>query len=384
MAIVLKKATRGAQPIRMAVQGRTGAGKTYSSLQWAQILGGERGATCLIDTERNAAANYSPALGEDADPETGKFDFFHYDWRTEHALLVENRELGAKKDLLFDPKILVQVIKDIGSQVDTLIIDSASHFWEGDGGVMDQVSAHQRKNPKDGQLAWNKIATPLLTGIYNAILDAPCNIIFCMRSKLAFDRNGSIDKTAKTNDTVKIVGTAPVFKADVLYEMGVAVEIDAVTHGITILKTRFDAVGDVGESFTLEESARYIKDLGLYIGTDAGVKDSQAAVEALAETLADDGTDDNPREPVKLEKKADSQTTTKSDAATEAQITAVTDLFKQIEDEDLCKAAKKSFVKELGGTPAKVINADNLNDWTLKAQELVDSALGTVKEDASV
>jgi CO dehydrogenase nickel-insertion accessory protein CooC1 len=59
----IRKAQRKKARIKMAIQGPSGSGKSYSSLLLAQGLSGDLSKVCVIDTENNSADLYAH-LGE--------------------------------------------------------------------------------------------------------------------------------------------------------------------------------------------------------------------------------------------------------------------------------------------------------------------------------
>ncbi|HBQ61319.1 MAG TPA: AAA family ATPase, partial [Balneolaceae bacterium] len=97
------KATRKGKFIKLAITGPAGAGKTYSALRLAKGLT-KNGKIALIDTENESASLYAT-----------DFDFD-----------VMNVEAP------YEINKLVQPVKAALEQgYDTLVIDSATHFWNG-------------------------------------------------------------------------------------------------------------------------------------------------------------------------------------------------------------------------------------------------------------
>ena len=109
MALNFQPATRAEHKARVALIGPTGAGKTWTALQWAQVLAGDGGKVGVIDTENNSAILYADQFSYDAAPWFPPYD-------------------TGKLAAAFD---------DAARTYDVLIIDSLTHFWQGDGGVLE-------------------------------------------------------------------------------------------------------------------------------------------------------------------------------------------------------------------------------------------------------
>src|SRR5579859_7285769 len=107
MSNVFQRAVKRQARARVALCGPTGSGKTWNSLVWAAALGQK---VALVDTERNSASLYAP-----------HFEFDVVDFQPP-----------------YDPARLVELIKLAQREgYDVLVIDSLSHFWEGEGGTLD-------------------------------------------------------------------------------------------------------------------------------------------------------------------------------------------------------------------------------------------------------
>lgn len=114
MAFEFKPAVRRKSKARMALAGPSGSGKTYTALalawEWAQRSGGIVG---MVDTEHGSASKYQGLNG--------------WQWQT-----VEPDR--------FSPASLVEILGvAAGHGFTTLIIDSWSHYWMGQDGMLEQV-----------------------------------------------------------------------------------------------------------------------------------------------------------------------------------------------------------------------------------------------------
>lgn len=201
------KATKKQQKARVALIGPAGSGKTYTALTLAKHLGQR---IAVIDTERGSASKYS---GDVAD-----FDVC--------------------EPARFAPKAYVDALHGAAAAgYDVVVIDSLSHAWEGEGGVLDQVDQRGK-----GFESW-KDMTPQMRGLIDAILGYPGHVIATLRSKTEWvveereNRNGKIVKTPRK------IGLAPKFKDGLEYEFDVVALMDDAV--LTVTKSRCSALADL-------------------------------------------------------------------------------------------------------------------------------------------
>src|SRR5829696_4284698 len=189
-------AKREAAKARIALSGPPGSGKTWTALRIARVLSPE-GTVLFLDTEHESAKLYAPP-----------FTFKHASWEPP-----------------FDAKELTQAIYHYAAHVDVMVVDSLSHFWIGEGGVLEVAG---------GKFTGWKEARPIQRAMVEAIVRAPCHFIGCMRSKVEFTQE--YDERQK-KQVVTRLGTADMQSDDMPYEFTVAAELDA-QHRLTITKTR--------------------------------------------------------------------------------------------------------------------------------------------------
>lgn len=148
-----QKAERKKAKLRLAITGPSGSGKTWGALQIAKGLGGK---IAVIDTERGSASLYT------------------------HLADFDVLELGAP----YTPERFIEAIHAAeGAGYEVLIIDSASHEWNGVGGcleLVDKVAAAKFKG--NSWSAWNEV-TPRHRAFLDAMLRSNMHIIATMRSK---------------------------------------------------------------------------------------------------------------------------------------------------------------------------------------------------------
>jgi hypothetical protein len=147
----LKQSNRSQSRIRLALQGPSGSGKTFSSLKVAYGICEDWRRIAIIDSE-NGSANLYSHLGE-------------YNVLNLTAPYSTERYIEA-----------IDVCEKAG--MDTIIIDSLSHNWEGNGGILD-VHANMAGNSFTN---WSKL-TPKMNTLVQKILTSNCHIISTIRSK---------------------------------------------------------------------------------------------------------------------------------------------------------------------------------------------------------
>lgn len=154
-----KKATKKDSKLRLALGGVPGGGKTYTALQIATEMF-PNGKIAVLDTEQRSAAKYA--------------DIFNFD------------VLEITDD--FRPEKYIEAIhlaEDEG--YDVLILDSFSHEWAAQGGILDIVDHWKESHPtrdgkEDGRAAWGH-ASPRHNDLVQTILQSKIHIIATMRCK---------------------------------------------------------------------------------------------------------------------------------------------------------------------------------------------------------
>lgn len=206
-----RQAIKSQMKARVALCGPTGAGKTWSALEWATVLAGG-GKVALIDTERGSASFYAP-----------HFRFDTLVWEPP-----------------YDPQKLTQTLKDAqGEGYAVIVVDSLSHFWEGEGGTLDIVdAAAQRSQSKNSFTAW-KIGTPIQRHMVDTLISLDAHVIITMRSKMEY----TLEQDEKGKSQPRKVGLAPVQRAGLEYELTIVGDLD-LEHRLTISKSRCDVLAD--------------------------------------------------------------------------------------------------------------------------------------------
>lgn len=196
-----QKAEKKQAKLKLAITGPSGSGKTYSALRLAKGMGGR---IAVIDTENKSASLYAD-----------KFDF--------DVLEIEPPYTNEK--------YLQALVEAVKAKYDIVIIDSLSHQWAGEGGLLNKKEQMDARGGNSFQ-NWAKM-TPEHEKFKMAILHADINIIGTMRSKQ--------DYVMETNDkgkqAPKKVGLAPIQREGLEYEFTTVFDV-AMNHEAVASKDR--------------------------------------------------------------------------------------------------------------------------------------------------
>lgn len=216
MTSSFRPATRRQLKLRMALDGPSGAGKTYTALRLAFALAPNR-RIAVIGTEGSESDDAAEKYVGEADPDhpgqTWQFDLMHL--------------------TSFSPSEYAAAIEEAGRRsYELVIVDSLSHAWEGKDGALDL------KDRKGGNsfTAWKDI-TPMHRRMIDSILNSPCHVIATMRSKTEY----VLEKNDQGKDVPRKVGTAPIQRSGMEYEFDVYGSLDW-SHIMTVTKTRCRAI----------------------------------------------------------------------------------------------------------------------------------------------
>lgn len=216
-----QEVVRAKSKLRMALTGVSGAGKTLGALYIAFGLTGDWSKIAVIDTEHERARMYANRM----DLGTGKFLYcpLYPPYTAERYTALVKEAAG--------------VVGPDG----VVIVDSFSHAWNNEGGILDvkdRIAAQQGKN---SYTAWNE-AGKVQNSLVNTILAVDCHTIVTMRSKMEYVMQEN--ERGKTQP-VK-VGLAPVQRDDTEYEFDIVLDI-ARSHIATASKdvTFLDKYGEI-------------------------------------------------------------------------------------------------------------------------------------------
>jgi hypothetical protein len=194
------KAERKRVKLKIALTGPSGAGKTFSALELASGLGQK---IALIDTENDSASLYS--------------DRFTFD------------------SLVIDPPYTIQKYVEAiraaqEEKYDVLVIDSISHAWAGDGGLLSKKEAMDARG--GNQFAnWGTI-TKEQEQFKAMLLNADIHTICTMRSKQEY---AQVEEGGRKK--IQKLGMAPIQRDGMEYEFTAVLDV-AMDHKAQASKDR--------------------------------------------------------------------------------------------------------------------------------------------------
>lgn len=243
--MAFRRAERKRAKLRLAIMGPSGSGKTYSALMVAKGIGG---SVALIDTEQGSGELYAHLYEYDVAPISAPFEPQKY-----IDLLHEAERAG----------------------YETIIIDSLSHAWAGEGGMLDiHDKATQASRAKNSYTAWRQV-TPLHNKLIDAILQSPAHVIVTARTKVAYE----IQESDRGKKAPVKVGLAPVFREGLDYEMTVCFDLSLEGHIATVSKDRTSLFD--GKYVTPSEDTGRLLLNWLESGVDPAEADYAAAISAI-------------------------------------------------------------------------------------------------------
>jgi len=193
MAFEIHRATKRRAKLRLGMSGPAGSGKTYSALLIAAGLGGRIG---MIDTEHGSGDLYADLLPDG------------YDVLSLTPPYTPARYIEA-----------IHALEESG--VSTIIVDSLTHAWSGEGGSLDRQGKIADKSGNSWQ-AWRQV-TPEHNALVEALLQSPCHIIATMRAKTEYVQEKD-ERTGK--QVVRKIGLAPIMRDGIEYEFTTFFELD--------------------------------------------------------------------------------------------------------------------------------------------------------------
>lgn len=204
-AFVFRPATKERQKARIAIQGVSGSGKTWTGLSIAHGLA-NGGRLAVIDTERGAASLY---VGID-------------------GIGFDVLQMGR-----YDPRDLIKALAaaaDAG--YDAVLIDSLSHFWKGTDGTLDQVDKASGKYGGNKFAGW-KDGTPMQNDMIDALLTFPGHVVVTMRAHTEW----VLQENDRGRKEPVAMGMRAEQRKGVEYEFGVVAAMD-ISNTLTVLKSR--------------------------------------------------------------------------------------------------------------------------------------------------
>lgn len=216
MSFTFRRAMRGDEHLIIVIVGGTGAGKTYTAMQLASgIAGGKPFA--VIDTDAGRAKHYA--------------DFFLFD----HGDLKPPFTPGAYAEA-------IKAADEAGYPV--IVVDTFSHEWAGDGGVLEMHEAELDRMAGDNwqkreackMAAWIKPKTGHKKMV-QGLLQIRAHLILCLRAEekveMTKDDKGKTVITKKESPAGRD-GWIPICEKNLPYEATVSFLLTAAAPGVPL------------------------------------------------------------------------------------------------------------------------------------------------------
>lgn len=213
--------TREKAKLRLALTGVSGSGKTLSSLYIAYGLTGDWSKVALIDTEHQRGRFY--ANREDLG--TGQYLYADFIPPYSPSRYKEAVQEGA----------------DMVGPDGVVIIDSFSHAWNNEGGILDIKDAISKRQGQNSYTAWAD-AGKEQNALVNTILSVPCHTIVTMRSKMEY----ALELNDKGKQVPVKMGLSPIQRDDTEYEFDIVLNLSRDHIATTSKDTTFlDEYGSI-------------------------------------------------------------------------------------------------------------------------------------------
>lgn len=214
MSFQLKRAVRENVGLLIGMIGGTGSGKTYSAMRLAAGIAGDK-PFAVIDTEAGRAKHYAD-----------QFNFDHGDLTPP-----------------FRPDAYIEAIKAVDAAgYPVIVVDSMSHVWAGDGGVLDwqedelerMAGSDWKKREAVKMASWIK---PKMghKSMVAKLLQVRAHLILCFRaeekSEMVKDDNGKMKVVPKVGPT-GLNGWMPVCEKNLPFELTASFLLLADAPGI--------------------------------------------------------------------------------------------------------------------------------------------------------
>jgi hypothetical protein len=202
-----KKAQRKQAKLRLAITGPSGSGKTFSALLISRGLGQK---IAVVDTENKSASLY-------ADMASGPLQGMEFD-----ILEIEPPYTISK---------YTDAIAAAEGKYDVLIIDSISHAWAGEGGLLAKKEALDSRGG-NSYTNWAGISKEHET-FKAKLLNSDIHLVCTMRSKQDY----VLEETDKGKKAPKKVGMAPIQRDGMEYEFTIVFDL-GMDHNAIASKDR--------------------------------------------------------------------------------------------------------------------------------------------------
>lgn len=200
MSFTFTTAERRDTHLLIALAGASGSGKTFSGMQLATGICGDE-PFAVVDTEAGRALHYAD-----------QFNFKHADFAPP-----------------FTPERYLEAVKAAEAQgFKAILIDSMSHEFDGEGGIMEMAERSSVKGPgawKEPKMRHKKMM--------NAFLQVRTHLIFCLRAEEKIDMSKKDDRGRVI---VENAGWFPIQEKRFMYEMTASFTLNPAAPGVVDLK----------------------------------------------------------------------------------------------------------------------------------------------------
>lgn len=199
MSYTFRRAVREQVPLIIGLSGGTGSGKTFSAMRLAKGMAHGK-PFCVIDTENGRASHYAD-----------QFTFDVLDLRAP-----------------FSPDAYAQAIAAADrAGYPVIVVDSMSHVWAGDGGVLDWQEEELDRMAKDD---WNRREACKMAAwikpkmahkhMMQTLLQARAHLILCFRAeeKIEMVKVGGKLEVRKKESMIGKDGWVPICEKNVPFE----------------------------------------------------------------------------------------------------------------------------------------------------------------------
>ncbi len=194
MALQFEDASREGVPQKIGIMGPAGSGKTLSALKLACGMASSSSKVFVIDTENKRAKSY--------------------DWVALEYDKVRFKHLGLTGP--YPPELYLEAFDAaVSAGAEVVVIDSLSHVWEAEGGILNKKELMDAKNSTNTFANWAAAKRPL-GKLIRAVLNSPVDVIITIRSKIDYQQK--FDETKKRN-VVETLGLQPVMQPGFEYEL---------------------------------------------------------------------------------------------------------------------------------------------------------------------
>lgn len=196
LVIEIRKAVREAARLVIALAGLSGGGKTRTAIELAYGMANyDITKVGFLDAENKRGSLYADCLRD------------HPTHPTEETFWIGDLQPP------FSPDRYSAAIKQFeAAGVEILIIDSASHEWEGEGGAQDIA---ENNKSKGGKLNWAK-AKGEHKKFINTLLQSNMHIIVCTRAR---EKTREYKDESDGKNKIESLGIQPIQEKNFMFEM---------------------------------------------------------------------------------------------------------------------------------------------------------------------